>query len=65
MEVRNQTVWCTLSIAPPTPPGTFREYSTETAGRGNVMFRKLTNSAAEFSPEGSFHGVPSKMTSRS
>lgn len=50
-----KTVWRTMSLSIATsPPGTFRESGTEIAGRGKMVFRKLKNSAAEFSPEGVF-----------
>lgn len=61
MKIRNQDM--SLSTAT-TPPGTVRESSTETAGKGKIVFRKLRNSASEFFPEVSFHVVPSKMASR-
>lgn len=60
MKIRNQDM--SLSTAT-TPPGTVRESSTETAGKGKIVFRKLRNSASEFFHV-SFHVVPSKMASR-
>lgn len=65
MKIRNQDCMAYHVLVHSHPaPGTFRESSTETAGRGKMVFRKLRNSAAEFFPEVSFHVVPSKMASR-